>query len=34
MWVHEIDQPAYAELLDAIERTVPGETLVEGSWPR
>jgi len=29
MWVHEVDQPAYAELLDSIERTVPGETIVE-----
>ena len=34
MWVHEIDQPEYAELLDSIERTVPGETIVEGWWPR
>ena len=29
MWAHEVDQPAYAELLDSIERTVPGETIVE-----
>jgi ribosomal-protein-alanine N-acetyltransferase len=27
MWVHEIDQPAYRELLASIERTVPGETV-------
>jgi ribosomal-protein-alanine N-acetyltransferase len=29
MWAHEVDQPAYAALLDSIERTVPGETIVE-----
>ena len=29
MWVHEVDQPAYAELLDAIERTIPGETVLD-----
>jgi [ribosomal protein S18]-alanine N-acetyltransferase len=29
MWAHEIDQPAYAALLDSIERTVPSETIVE-----
>ena len=29
MWAHEVDQPAYAELLDSIERTIPGETIVE-----
>ena len=28
MWAHEIDQPAYQELLASIERTVPGETIV------
>jgi len=28
MWVHEIDQPEYEELLGSIERTVPGETIV------
>jgi ribosomal-protein-alanine N-acetyltransferase len=30
MWAHEIHQPAYAELLDSIERTVPGETILDG----
>jgi [ribosomal protein S18]-alanine N-acetyltransferase len=29
MWAHEVDQPAYAALLDSIERTIPGETVVE-----
>jgi ribosomal-protein-alanine N-acetyltransferase len=29
MWANEVDQPAYAELLASIERTVPGETVVE-----
>jgi ribosomal-protein-alanine N-acetyltransferase len=32
MWAHEIDQPAYSELLDSIERTVPGETILDGRW--
>jgi [ribosomal protein S18]-alanine N-acetyltransferase len=31
MWAHEVDQPAYHELLDGIERTVPGETIVEAT---
>ena len=29
MWAHEVDQPAYAALLDSIERMVPGETVFE-----
>lgn len=29
MWAHEVDRPAYAELLDSIERGLPGETIVE-----
>ncbi len=29
MWAYEIDQPEYAALLDSIERTIPGETIVE-----
>jgi [ribosomal protein S18]-alanine N-acetyltransferase len=29
MWAHEVDQPAYTELLDAIERGLPGETVME-----
>ena len=29
MWAHEVDQPAYAELLDSLERTIPGATIVE-----
>jgi ribosomal-protein-alanine N-acetyltransferase len=29
MSVNEIDQPAYAELLDSVERTIPGETIVD-----
>ena len=29
MWANEVDQPAYAALLASIERTVPGDTIVE-----
>lgn len=29
MWAHDIDQPAYAERLAAIEATVPGRTVRE-----
>ena len=29
MSVHDIDQAEYAALLDSIERTVPGETIIE-----
>jgi ribosomal-protein-alanine N-acetyltransferase len=29
MWVHDVDRPEYATLLDSIERTIPGETIVE-----
>ena len=29
MWAHEVDQPAYGELLDALERQMPGRTVVE-----
>ncbi len=29
MWAHDVDEPAYAELLDSIERTIPGETIVD-----
>jgi [ribosomal protein S18]-alanine N-acetyltransferase len=29
MWVHEIDTPAYAELLESIEGTIPGQTIYE-----
>jgi [ribosomal protein S18]-alanine N-acetyltransferase len=29
MWAHDVDRPEYAALLDSIERTVPGETVVE-----
>ncbi len=29
MWAHEVDRPEYSELLDAIERGLPGETLLE-----
>ena len=31
MWVHEIDQPEYEQLLESIERTIPGETIVVDS---
>jgi ribosomal-protein-alanine N-acetyltransferase len=29
MWAHEVDQPAYAALLDSIERLLPGETVFD-----
>ncbi len=29
MWAHEIGRPAYAELLDGIEETIEGETIIE-----
>ena len=29
MWVHEVDQPEYAALLDSIERMLPGETVFD-----
>jgi ribosomal-protein-alanine N-acetyltransferase len=29
MWAHEVDQPEYAALLDSIERTLPGATVVD-----
>ena len=29
MWAHEIRSPAYAELLDGLERQIQGETVVE-----
>jgi ribosomal-protein-alanine N-acetyltransferase len=29
MWAHEIDRPAYTELLDRIEETIDGETIIE-----
>jgi [ribosomal protein S18]-alanine N-acetyltransferase len=29
MWAHEVDQPEYAALLDSIERTVPGDTILD-----
>jgi len=33
MWAHEVDQPAYAELLERLERRVPGTTVFDKkSW--
>jgi ribosomal-protein-alanine N-acetyltransferase len=29
MWAHEVDRPEYTELLDSIERGLPGDTVVE-----
>ena len=29
MWAHEVDGPEYGELLDAIERALPNETVME-----
>ncbi len=34
MWAHEVDQPAYTELLDSIERTIPGDTVMEDARRR
>jgi hypothetical protein len=34
MWVHEVDQPAYRALLASIERTLPGETVLDEGWRR
>ena len=34
MWAHEVDQPGYTKLLDALDSQVPGSTVVERprSW--
>lgn len=32
MWANDVNTPAYAARLAAIERAVPGTTIVEGSW--
>jgi ribosomal-protein-alanine N-acetyltransferase len=29
MWAHEVQRPEFAEMLDAVERQVDGETIVE-----
>jgi ribosomal-protein-alanine N-acetyltransferase len=29
MWANDVDQPAYAELLESIERMLPGETVLD-----
>ena len=29
MWAHGVDKPEYPRLLDALERKVPGSTMVE-----
>jgi hypothetical protein len=29
MWAHDVDLPEYAERLDAIERSIPGTTIVD-----
>jgi ribosomal-protein-alanine N-acetyltransferase len=29
MWARDVDQPAYREQLERIERSIPGETIVE-----
>jgi [ribosomal protein S18]-alanine N-acetyltransferase len=29
MWAHEVDRPEHAALLDALERQIPGRTIVE-----
>jgi ribosomal-protein-alanine N-acetyltransferase len=33
MWAYEVDQPAYRELLDSIDRQLPTPTLVERPKP-
>ena len=32
MWANDIDAPPYAARLAAIERTVPGRTVIDGGW--
>ena len=32
MWANDVDSPGYAERLAAIERIIPGTTVVEGGW--
>lgn len=32
MWAHDVDSPDYAARLAAIERDVPGHTVVDGDW--
>ena len=32
MWANDVDTPVYAERLEAIERAIPGRTVVEGGW--
>ena len=32
MWANDVDAPAYADRLAAIERDIPGTTVVEGGW--
>jgi ribosomal-protein-alanine N-acetyltransferase len=32
MWANDVDQPAYAARLAAIERSVPGSTVIDGGW--
>lgn len=32
MWANDVDTPAYAERLAAIERRIRGRTVVEGDW--
>lgn len=32
MWANDVDQPAYARRLGDIEATIPGFTVIEGSW--
>lgn len=32
MWANDVDSPAYADRLAAIEADIPGTTVVEGDW--
>ena len=32
MWANDVDRPAYAARLAAIERRVPGRTVIDGGW--
>jgi ribosomal-protein-alanine N-acetyltransferase len=34
MWAHDVDEPAYSELLDSIESGIPGETVLDDSLAR
>jgi ribosomal-protein-alanine N-acetyltransferase len=34
MWAHDVNEPAYSELLDSIEREIPGDTIIDDALRR